>query len=215
MGFPLTPAVSGGTSASYSFALAPSSFMAGPVTTRFVEAIETTLARSIVKMAMNKPKYVVFYLYHRQSPFEATPLAMVSKYERGLTDEQFKVRIYDQDIGGWEYADVVVSRRTKASAFVAKYHTPHPCRDLGIGIRVLDEHFAFLSDVPVHHLRHPSVATQWLMESEEMLSDFLDQFEDRDEALNDLDEQGEWVEEKHVFDELFHDQIDFLLTVAF
>lgn len=189
--------------------------MAGPVATRFVEAIEATLASSIVKMASNKPKYVVFYVYHRDSPLDSFPLAMVSKYERGLTDDQFKVRIYDTDIGGWEYVDVTVSRRTKASAFIAKYHTPEPCRDMGIGIRVLDEHYAFMMPIPNHHLQHASVATDWLMESGSSLSDYLDQFQDRNDGLEDTDAQGDWVEDHYVFEELFHDQIDFLLTVAF
>ena len=59
-----------------------------------MEAIELTLAREIVEFARNHPVHLVLYTYDLGP--SAVPIVVISKYEDDLTNQQFKLRIWDR-----------------------------------------------------------------------------------------------------------------------
>lgn len=187
--------------------------MAGAIANRFVEAIEWVLAHDIVQTARNRPHHLVFYVYHHDD-LMGKPLAMVSKYEPDITDDQFKVRIWDADIDDWQWVDPIFSSRVRAAAFIARYHAPDPCRALGIGVKQYVD-TPRIRPVHMRRLRMTSGPLDWLMETEAMLEDYMDDYGDHEAAIQDRHEMGNWVEDKDRFLELLEDQIDFLITIMF
>jgi hypothetical protein len=184
--------------------------MAGPTTRSFVEALEFTLAHEIVQLARNLPKHLVIYTY-TQGP-NAVPLVMISKYESDMTDDQFKVRVWDADIM-WEYCTPIFSSVHQAAIYVARSVGPEPDASLGFGVRLYNGNIPHGHLVSVRALRQTSTPLSWLAGSESMLADYLDELGNPE--WDDLGARIMWVEMEDNFEELMEDEVHFLLTTNF
>lgn len=184
--------------------------MAGPTTRRFVEALEFTLAHEILQLARNRPKHLIIYTYE-QGP-SAVPLVMISKYESDMTDNQFKVRVWDADVM-WEFCTPIFSSVHQVAAYVARCLSPEPNANLGIGVRLYHGDVPGGNPISLLRIRQTSTALSWLASSQTMLAEYLE-----DLGNPEWDELGLrvlWVEVEEHFEELLEDEINFLITTNF
>ena len=189
------------------------SAMAGPITRRFVEAIEYTIAHEILQTVKNRPVSIVFYMYIIESHY-AEPHSMISKYESGMTDNQFKVRTFGRDEGFvWDQLEPIFEDIDSCSKYIATLHTPEPDRYC-IGTRTLRDFSYPMGPIYVGDLANKSTAREWLLECSTMYADYLMETGLAEEDDHDL--QWSWIEddEDH-FQELLENQIDFLSTLFF
>jgi hypothetical protein len=192
--------------------------MAGPLTRRFVRAIEDVLADEIVQMSKSSPKYLVFFHFDSSTPaLYATPYAMISKFERDISPTQWKVRIWKTEEGVssyWDYITPIFSSRLEASYYIANRHAPPSSRDLGIGVKVYNS-WPVVSFTPIHELQRTSTVSSWIMENEIAFFTFIDEYGEFNANEQDMEALGDWVEDVDNFKDLLEDQIDFLAITTF
>jgi len=194
--------------------------MAGPVGRSFVQAIEWTMAHSIVQLASNQPKYLILFLCHGAED-RARPFIMVSKYESDISDQQFKVRVWESELNPWEahwsWLEFVFCNASRVAGFVANYHTPEPCRTLSMGCKTYTE---WPNGPDVHGLsrndldNHTGVMS-WLTTSDYMFSEYLDEYVGGGDAMTDVEAVAEWVENEANLCVLLEEQIDMLIRLTF
>lgn len=180
------------------------------VARRFVEAIEWTVANEVLQMCRNRPKHMIIYTYDAGP--DAVPLAMVSKYEDDLTDDQFKLRIWDPDIG-WEFCTPIFSTIVQTASYIAHCISPEPSGETGVGVRFYFNSPPPAAMVPIERLRQTSTAVSWLAQSQTMLADYLDEL--GDPSWDDEDARKLWMEDEDHFEEMFEDEINYLITRNF
>jgi hypothetical protein len=183
--------------------------MAG-VAQQFVEAIEWTIAHNIVQFAQPRPWFIIIYVYRRDRDEDATPFAMISKNEHGQPENFLKVRVWEDDM--WDYMEPLFARSCRAAEYLARHYSPSPCRHLGIGVSRVFTSFPIAFPVPKNQLRHSSYACEWLRESN-LFYDFAIQYHNNHEARRDVHGQGDFVEEKENWDQLFEDTLDMLIRL--
>lgn len=193
--------------------------MAGPVAHRFIEAIETTLAEEIVEWARNTPEHVVLYTYHENAP-NAVPLVMVSRFEAGMSDAQFKLRVWDElwheELPGrWEYCTPIFPSMNQVVAYIARNLTPDPCRHLGIGSRRFSGANPVVLPVVVDSIQYKSTAVEWLAGDEvyHLFCDYIDEIGHEDFDCIEL--RGDWVEDEEHFEVLLENTVLFHIDISF
>ena len=110
--------------------------MAGPITRRFVEAIEWTVAHNVVQMARNRPKHLVLFIRGMMRPM---PYLMITKYDEDLTDAQFKMRMYRGFGGGWDEVPLVFTSLHYLKTFLVENHDFLTEPDFLLGCKSYDE----------------------------------------------------------------------------
>lgn len=188
--------------------------MAGPVARRFVEAIEFSLAHEIVQTAKNQPKRIIFYLYLDGSDY-GEPHSMICKYEKGMTDDQYKARTFGRDeTFTWDILEPVFNTIDECAKYIADFHCPEPDRYC-IGTTTKSGGAIYPNGaLYVGDLSNRSTAREWLRESYTMYADYLLEMGLVDE--DDQEMQWGWIEddEDHLR-ELLDDQISYLAMLAF
>lgn len=181
---------------------------------RFVEAIEWTLANEILNMVRNRPVRLVFYTYIFGTDY-AIPLAMIAKYEDGMSDDHFLVRTYGhEEFDRWDTLEPIFTSIDQCSRYIATHYCPEPDM-FCIGTRVLRDENYPMGARHVDDLSNRSTARQWLLECSTMYADYL---MESGILLEDDDEDGQWdwvVSDEDHFRELLENQIDFLAVVFF
>lgn len=191
------------------------SVMAGPVARRFVAAIEDVIAQEIVEMARHRPQHLVIFTYSLLAP-NAVPFVMVSKFEAGMSDLQFKVRVWDEEVPGlWEYCTPIFPSINQAAVFIARSLTPDPCRFLGIGVM---NHFGGIPHVMpvlVENTHLKSTSTEWLDDDDAsaMFDDYIENL--GDQSLDCFEARGDWVEQEEHFEILLENVIFSHLQFSF
>lgn len=177
-----------------------------------VEPLCFILADEILNYCKNQPLHLVFYAYHKTINLNAVPLVMVSKYEADMTDSQFKVRVWDAEVG-WEYARPILVGVHQTAAFIARSLTPEACCELVVGVRKFKGEVKNVNPVPVDRVHHRSTAVEWLSDNPCQLADYLYELGDPD--WDDDNSRGEWVEEDDHFEELLEEKIVLEINRAF
>jgi hypothetical protein len=189
--------------------------MVGPLTHRFVEAIEAVMAQEIVELARNTPEHLVLYTYHYNEP-NAVPLVMISKFEAGMSDTQFKLRVWDELVPGrWEYCTPIFPSMNQVVAYIARSLTPDPCRYMGIGSRRFSGVSPVVLPVVVDAIQYKSIAVDWIMGDEVYLHycDYIDAIGHEEFDCTEL--RGDWVEEEEHFEVLLESVVLFHITISF
>jgi hypothetical protein len=189
--------------------------MAGPLTHRFVEAVEVVLAQEIVQLARNAPEHLVLYTFHENAP-SAVPLVMISKFEAGMSDSQFKLRVWDEEVPGrWEYCTPIFPTMNQVVAYISRSLTPDPCRHLGVGSRRFRGPSPTVLPVAVETIQYRSIATEWLAGDEvyHLFCDYIDEIGHEDFDCVEL--RGDWVEDEEHFEILLENVVFFHVSISF
>lgn len=177
-----------------------------------VEPLCFILADEIRSYVKNQPKHLVFYTYHETINLNAVPFVAVSKYEDDLTDSQFKVRVWDEEIG-WETARPIFVGAFQTACFIARSLSPDACPELVVGVRKYKGDMRMLNPIPVERIHHRSSAIQWLEDNPCQFADYLDELAYQE--ADDDESRALWVEDDDHFDELLEDKILMEIKRAF
>jgi hypothetical protein len=175
--------------------------MAGPITRRFVEAIEWTVANEVVQLARNRPKHLVLFVRGFTRPL---PFIMVTKYDEDMTDRQFKLRIWEDGVlGFWNHVEIIFTSTVHLATFVVD-HYPQDCDpDFILGCKCYS-HWPVINIATYYELDKFSTAIDWLHES-----DYIDEYAEI-WGVDNLEEIAVLVE---VFDDLVESEIGLLVTL--
>lgn len=184
-----------------------------PVTRRFAEAIEFTLANDILQLARNCATRLIFYMHLQESDY-SLPFAMIIKYDVDMNDDQFKVMTFgNESHDDWDSLEPIFPDITSCAKYIARHYFPDPDRWC-IGTRFTHGRGIPRGSVRIDKLKNRSCAREWLLESQTMYANYLDELGDVD--LDSRELQWDWIvsDEDHFMD-LLENQIDFLAMVTF